>query len=253
MKLKRWNLFLSIVFFLLLTSTINVNAISTGFSTAEISPEERDLFMSNIDISLLTKEPAKKSVKCFDVNQNRKIAICHNGIYGDEVCVYSDEGIFLYGYSFNCSQSYAIEWDNENINIYFVRSDVIISLDSDGVVLDVKKVEDTIDNNTHSNTLLHSNRRVVGDTMYIIKNDMKIFNYISSSYSQIIAVDADGIENIIYDVGSTHAINKMVILLISFLVVLLSITIVIYKVQPSKDQSNKTGDSKTGDGSVSRS
>ena len=225
MKMKRVYSFLLFVFmFALFANIIEVNAMNTGFSTEELTKEKQNTFVSNVSISLLTVEPVKKAILCFDVNEKGMIAIGQKGAYNKEICIYSADGKFLYGYTFNCSQSFGVEWDNEHINIYFVRSDVIISLDSDGNILDIKEVQNTIDNNTYRNNLLYSTSRVVDDTTYVIRNDMGLFNWITTSYSKIITIDPAGVECIIYDVSSTQYINTMTLF---FVLMFVSVTVAI--------------------------
>lgn len=211
MKFKQLYLLLSFVLLIVFfTNVIEVKAMDTGFSTEDLSEETKTTFVSNINISSLKAEPEKREILCFDVNEQGMIAVGQKGAQGKEVCVYTSQGEFLYGYAFNCNQSFGVEWDEQHVNIYFVRSDVIISLDSDGNILDIKAVQDTIDNNTYRNSLLYSTTRLVGDNTYLIRNDMGIFNWIASSYSQIITIDAMGTECIIYDVNSMQLANMIV-------------------------------------------
>lgn len=58
-----------------------------------------------------------------------------------------------------------------------------------------------MDNNTYSNKLKHSTRSI-GDTTYLVRNDMGIFNLIALSYSQVVTIDSTGAEHIIYDMNS---------------------------------------------------
>ncbi len=230
MKLKQKYLLLS--FLLLIFSFINVidvNAMNTGFLTEELSEEIKTTFVSNINISPLKEEPVKREVLCFDVNEQGMIAVGQKGSQKKEVCVYTPQGEYLYGYAFNCTQSFGVEWDEQYINIFFVRSDVIISLDLDGKVLDVKGLSNTVDNNTYRNSLLHSTKRIVGDTTYLIRNDMGIFNWIASSYSQIITVDAMGTECIIYDVNSMQLTNMIVIIGIVCVFVFIAIAVIAWR------------------------
>ena len=210
MNFKRIYLFLSllllIVFF---TNAIEVNAMDTGFSTEEISEEKKTAFVSNINVSLLREEPEKSGILCFDVNEQGMIAVGNKDSQSKKICIYTSQGEFLYGYTFNCTQSFCVEWDEQHVNIYFIRSDVIISLDSDGNILDIKAVQDTIDNNSYRNSLLYSTTRTVGNTTYLIRNDMGILNWIAFSFSQIVAVDA-GTEFVIYDVNSVQ-LAKMIV------------------------------------------
>lgn len=210
-------------------SKMVTNAMNTGFSTKELSEERRDSFAENVNISSLSKEPVHKSIQCFDVNEKGMVAIGQQDVYGTEVCVYNSSKEFLYGYSIDINQSFGLEWDDNYINIYLVRSDVIISMDSAGNILDVKQVDDTIENNTYGNELLYSTSRSVGNKTYLLRNNMGILNWIATSYSQIVTVDDTGTETIIYDVNSTQLLRTTVILIIVLGVFVSSIVFLVRK------------------------
>lgn len=230
MKLKRIYLLLSFVFLIVFsTNAIEVNAMNTGFSTEELSEEAKTTFVASINVSPLSAEPEKRGVLCFDVNKQGMIAVGQKGSQGEEICVYTSQGEFLYGYAFNCTQSFGVEWDEQHINIYFIRSDVIISLDSDGNILDIKTVQDTIDNNSYRNTLLYSTTRTVGNTTYLIRNDMGILNWIASSFSQIVTIDATGTESIIYDVNSMQLTKMIVTISLICVFVFVAIAVVFWQ------------------------
>ncbi len=228
MKFKRIYLLLSFVLLIVFfANETEANAMNTGFSAEELSEQTKTSFISNINILPIDEEPVKKSINCFDVNSNYLIAIGQKTSGSRKtICVYSNEGVFQYGYSFNCSGDFGVEWDEENLNIYFVRSDIIISLDSDGNISDIKAVQDTIDNNAYRNSLLNSTNRVVGETTYLIENDMGMLNWIASSYSQIIVKESTGSESIIYDVNSMQLANMIVIISIVCVFVFIAIAAV---------------------------
>lgn len=226
MKLKRiYPILLFVLIIVISKNAIEVNAMKTGFSTEELSEEKKTIFVTNINIVPLSAEPPKKSILCFDVNEQGMIAVGQKNSQRKEICVYTSRGEFLYGYSFNCTQSFCVEWDERNINVYFIRSDVIISLDSNGNILDIKTVQDTIDNNSYRNSLLYSTTRTVGSTTYLIRNNMGIFNWLAPSFSQIVIIDATGTESIIYDVNSNQFTK--IIVTISFISVFILIAIVV--------------------------
>ena len=210
MRTKRYCLFLlSIFVFVLFTNTMVVNAMNTGFETSSLPSEEKTKFISGINLLPLNEEPGKTTIMSFDVNSNRLIAIGQNTSSRKRICVYSDEGVFQYGYTFNCTGDFGVEWDDENLNIFFVRSDVIVSVTPSGEVLDALEVQDTIENNSYVYQFIHSTKRVVGDTEYFLGNDLGILNLFSLSYSQITVKDSVGTENVIYDVGSTQLYNAI--------------------------------------------
>ena len=208
MKKKQFCLFLIFIFiFVFFFNKIAVNAMNTGFLTDALSKEEQNIFISNIDLCLIESEPAKNSVVCFDVNKNKMIAVGQKSSDRKTICVYSNDGTFQYGYTFNCSGDFGIEWDEDNLNVYFVRSSVLISVSPQGNVSDVLEIQNTIENNSYVNHFIHATERTIGNTTYLIRNNMGILNWIASSYSQVVVKDAAGTENVIYDTSSIQFIN----------------------------------------------
>ena len=87
----------------------------------------------------MKSEPQKNPIECFSVNENGEIAIGCSDSEQKTVCIYADNGKFQYGYSFECSGSFGIEFENNNLNIYFVRSDVAIAVNQMGEVESIYK------------------------------------------------------------------------------------------------------------------
>ena len=214
MKFKM-SILLLFVFFLFFANATETKAMNTGFSVEELSREEKDNFLSNTSISLLQTMPSRKSIQCFDVNDKEMIAIGQENIFKKQICVYSASGDFLYGYEFNSHGSFAVEWDEDVLNIYFSRGNFIVSVNKDGEVSDIKKVADTTANNSYINDLLYSTSKVRGDKEYILQNNIGSFlDFFASSYSQLVVKDSNGETNIVYDVNSTmlfYMITKTVI------------------------------------------
>ena len=240
MKMKRIFRFALLVFAVaLFVCVAKVDAMNTVFSTKELTEEERSTFVSNIGLALINKEPDKRSILCFDVNEQGMIAIGRESSQGKETCVYSSDREFLYGYTFNSSGSFGVEFDDELINIYFVRSDIIISLDADGNILDVKAVETTRENNTYISDLLYTTTRTIGNNTYQIKNSLGILDIVTVSYSQIVVTEANGEERLIYDVSSQHLSKTIVSAIAIGILIFVIVAVVVYQ--------NKTLKMKTGE------
>lgn len=230
-QMKRRGLFLLPIFiFVIFTNVVWVNAMHTGFKTKELPSEEKNMFLSNIDIISIDEEPVKKTIVCFDVSSNQLIAIGQNTSGRKTICVYSNEGVFQYGYTFNCSGAFGVEWDEENLNIHFVRSSVILSVSPKGEILGVAEIQNTIENNSYVNHFIHATHRTMDDNEYLIKNNMGLLNLFASSYSQIIVKDSTGFESIIYDVSSIQ-LTKM-ITIISFICIFLMVAITVVFLKP---------------------
>lgn len=204
----------------ILTGMQEINAMNTGFSIEEMTESERNEIKANVRIIKSTAAPPKRRVQCFDVNEEGMLAIGQQGAQNKEICIYAPDGSYLYGYSFNCTQSFAVEWGDECINIYLVRSDVLLSLDANGNILEINKVQDTISNNHYRNYLLHEHTRTVGENRYELSNDAWIFDMLAMSYSQIVSKDAFGTERIVYDVSLHHSLKIVSIFAVIFVLVL---------------------------------
>ena len=228
MKCRRVYFFLFLLFFVSsLVSVMKVKAMNTGFSTEEMSEDDKAVFLKNVTITLVKTPPVKKGIMQFDVNEEGMIAICQDNSDDKEVCVYSSQGEFLYGYSIKTTGSIYVEWDHENLNIFFVRGGTLVALDPDGNIIDIKDVPSTVDNSIYSNAL-ESTHKTVGDTKYRIRNDQGfILNVLTFSFSQIVVTDPDGTERIIYDINTEQIIKKIVFLpLISIAVAIVIVGIV---------------------------
>lgn len=195
----------------LFANPIKVNALNTGFDTNDSPAEKKESSISNINLSLITEEPAKKGIVCFDVNDNHLIAVGQRAAsIKKTVCVYSTDGVFQYGYTFECYGTFGVEWDNENLNIYFVRGDIIISVTPSGEVLDVLEVQDTNNNNSHMNNLLNSTKRKIGDTEYALQMNLGSLNIFATSYSKVIATNENDEKSIVYDATAEHLLETRI-------------------------------------------
>ena len=230
MKVKRSCFFLLFVFiFVIFTSAMKVNAMHTGFKTNELSSEEKDMFISNINVLSIDEEPVKKAITCFDVNSNHLIAVGQNSSDRKTICIYSGEGDFQYGYTFNCSGDFGVEWDEENLNIFFVRSSVIVSVTPKGEVLDAFEVQNTIENNSYVNHFIHATKTEIDNYEYYIRNNMGLLNLFAPSYSQIIVKDSTGAESIIYDVSSMQLTKTIVTISLICVFVIVAVAVVIWQ------------------------
>lgn len=204
MKLMRNSVVVLLLVVMLISNGSKVNALNTGFSTESLSEDLVDKFLVNVNITLVADEPQKRAVECFDVSKDGRIAIGCGDSEIKTVSIYTSEGCFQYGYRFKCSGIFGVELHENMLIVYFVRSDVALAVSPEGKVLDVVKIQDTIENNSYWNRSVFAKTREVGDYEYVLRNDMGILNSFASSYSQLVVIDTSGVERIIYDVNTTH-------------------------------------------------
>lgn len=221
MKYKLNFFLISLLLIAFLRTIPSVNAINTGFLTDILSTEEKEDIISNISLTLLKTEPNKNAITCFDISKNGLIAIVQDDSDKKIICVYSSEGVFQYGYSVKTMGSLGIEWDEQYVNIYFVRSSIIVSVDQNGEIQDIYDVPKTKENNRYYNEFISAAEKTVNDTEYILTNE-GLSKVLASSYTKLIVRDIDGNENTIYDVSEKK--NQSII---AYCIIFVTIAVVI--------------------------
>lgn len=229
MKYKKNMFILFIISLIICNGGVNAFAMNTGFSTSEMNSKDQHTFLSNINLSQIYDEPQKSTIECFDVSESELIAIGSATSEKKYISVYDATGEFQYGYAFNCNQSFGIQWDDTNLIIFFVRSDVAALFDSNGTNMELRMINDTIDNNSYWNHSVFSKEKELNGNMYTIKNNMGLLNVFASNYSQLIKTDSDGNETIIYDVSTVQTLKTVFIITAVFLFVALVISVIIWQ------------------------
>lgn len=203
----------------------SVSAMETGFLTEEMSEEEKTKFLSNVNITLLNAEPQKRGINCFDVNEDGMIAIGTSESEKKYISIYDSKGIFQYGYTFHSSGSFGVEWDGNNIIIYWVRSDVAACVDSGGKLIDISKIPNSTENDSYWRNFVFIRERKIGDDRYKMVNGDDVLGFLASSYSQIIHTNENGDIRIIYEIDESYSVEVLTILI----GVILFVGFVIYK------------------------
>ena len=223
--MKRLYMFLIILLFGCICGR-NTSVYAMGineFETEEMSVNDIESFLDNVNLFLVNTEPAQKPIKCFDANEQGMVAIGTEDGNNKAIAIYSGNGIFQYGYRFQTEGSYGLELNNEELKIYFVRSDVAISISLSGELKNVSRISDTSENNTYWNRYVRATNRNKGEYRYVLRNDIGILGVFASSYSQLYRTDSFGNEQLVYDANSFQFFN----ILIMFLGILVFVCIVV--------------------------
>ena len=205
------------------SSMISASALNTGFSVVDISEEEQEKIEGNLQLKLITSEPTKYPVACFDVREDGMLVIgSDSGIDKKTICIY-DQGEFQYGYTYTSAGDFYVEWDGDLINLCTVRSGLVISIDANGQILQISKIEDTYANTLYWYDVRANEKSVQGQT-YAIQNDFGILNLFAMGYSQLTSTNADGQTTVLYDARTIVFVQS---LLLTVMVVVLVVTVVI--------------------------
>ena len=228
MKIRRiFSVLVIMIFVFLWSGSVCAFAMNTEFSINEMESEDQKNFLSNIDLHFVDVEPQKHAITCFDVNDKGLLAVGVNTLTKKYISVYGSDGTFQYGYTFNCNGSFGVEWDDTNLIIYFVRSDVAALFDSNGTNIELGRIENTIDNNSYWNHFVFSAQRYIGEDQYIMRNDMGILNAFAFSYSQVAKIDSIGNVAILYDASSAYMKQIVMLIIASILFIVIVISVVI--------------------------
>lgn len=211
-------------FLLLLQFQTTGMEMRTGFAVEEVREDIQAQFIDNVDLTIQNQQDTLDVISCFDINEKGWIALGHNHSTKCTIDIYSDKMDYLYSYSFNSSGSYGIEWDKDNLIIHFVRSDIALLVDSDGNCLDIKKINNTAQNNEYWNHVVFAKEKRKDDTIYKIENRYGLFNlFAMNSYSILSKTDSEHHTIDLYDVSELQK-RKIIfigcIFLLCFLVVL---------------------------------
>ena len=212
-----------------LNANLSVYASANGFSTEPLSEKETMTVLSNFKIDEIEEEPIHKPIDCFDVNEKENIVIGISDGERKEVVVYNSLHEFIKGYEFIDSGSFGIEWNDDEINIYLVRSDISVTINENGDIDNIVGIKNSMENDSYWNHSVFSNIRFVGTHKYELRNNLGILNLFSSSYSQLIQVDENDSEIILYDVSHESLIYSFIIIICVVIFIAIIVFIIIHR------------------------
>ena len=208
------------------SSMISASALNTGFAVADISEDEQEKIEGNLQLKLITSEPTKYPVACFDVREDGMLVIgSDSGIDKKTICIYN-QGEFQYGYTFKSAGAFEVEWDGDLINLCTVRSGLVISIDANGRILQISKIEDTYANNSYWYDV-GANKKSVQDQTYAIQNDLGLLNLFAMGYSQLTSTNADGQTTVLYDARTIVFVQSLLVTTLTLILVVATVIFLI--------------------------
>ena len=166
----------------------------------DITGERRAEILENLDVKLLGQEIIERSICCFDVNEEGLIAVgLDESRSRRRVQVYDAAGYYLYGYEFSCSGSFWVEFEGDNLTIYFVRGQLLATFTPEGQCVSVKTYRGS------AGDALYVTQKVCGSKTYRMERDIG-FHYV---FSRLTVTDADGAKITLYDETAIHNIRTL--------------------------------------------
>lgn len=196
------------------------HAMNAWLDTEERN-EDIERISENMDIKTVEPPTYISCFDCFDVKDNGDYILGRNSDERNYIYVYNASGEYRYGLSVYASESFGVQWDNENIIYYSVRGDIAVLIDKSGNILEIESIKDTIENNSTWNHLVFADERKSGNNTY--KAETGIF--LSSHYSKLTKVDKDGNETVLFD--NTRE-NCIVTIVLAVIILSFSVSIITY-------------------------
>ena len=218
MKYQKIVFILNLFFALLILTPVPISAKEPIFQIETADEHTKQSILSNLGIIVLSQEPSQNPIVCFDVNENGLLVLGSRIATQNTIAVYTHDGIFQYGYQFESNGDFAIEWANDCVAIYLARSNVKLVIDQAG---NCKEMYTILDPAWFSKICV--SQRAIGNCLYEMRNNMGIFNFLASSYSQLVMTDADGLTIILYDAHDSHIIK--IIFVFAFVLLLVGIAL----------------------------
>lgn len=169
------------------------------YVTETVDEELENRVRRNNDLQLLTSEPDKDVICCFDVDVRGWIALGFQHGDNKTICIYNERMEFQYGYVFSYNSDFGVFWDNGRIVIHYVRSDLGEVYDENGTLLEVYRIPNNAENAAHWDLVLHDSKRVVNACTYECCDDSFFQGLFNNGYSRLYVTDARGNRSLLYD------------------------------------------------------
>lgn len=189
---------------------MTVGAASIGMEATDISVEEKTAILDTIDLQVIQETDVEQGIHCFDVSQNNTVALG----FDSRIYVYDADGEFQYGFSFQRDGAYGIAFHGEQLTIFFLRGNVLVTFDSTGNCVDIQKALSTEKNHVAIKELLDRTEKEVEGKRYSLERNFEF----GDSYARLIMKDEVDTVTILYDASSIHSIGQiaLIVFIVSF-------------------------------------
>lgn len=152
------------------------------------------------DLATVIFEPQQKpKFYAFDVNSEGNVALALNDSELQSVLVYDKYGKYVFGLSLNSTGNILVEWAEPNINVIFIRSNIIATYDSNGNCLGVASFTDNAGNGKYCDYLRESNSKTVGTDKYTVSNKPSFLDFIGFNHNSLLRIEANGAQTVVYE------------------------------------------------------
>lgn len=222
---------LSLLISCVLLSLLMITTVC-GVSVSDVSSEQQQEYLQNLDIQVLTEEPEKAPFCCYNVSTSGVIAIGRDYNMRKAVVFYRADGTFYGGFSFEDSGSFFLHWKKDRLLLYLVRSSLVVTLCTDGTVENVQASDDV----GHYRDVLCQTEQLVRGRRYSAKSISDVITFFTARYGKLVVTIGEGEEQVLYDATGMQLFQ---ILFGAVIVLLMALVIFLYHYKRKNRESHK--------------
>lgn len=211
-------------------------AMSAG-GTDAINQDEIAAVWEKLDFEKIDEPEIKEGFSCFDVNESGDYALGFDLGNRDAVLLYNVDTGYLRGFSFTNNGSFGVKLDGESIAIYLVRSDLVVSLDSNGNCLKMEQIQNTVGDSEDWRKEVNANKRIVNGVAFtaehwLLNNELLHWG----SYPRLVKTMPDGEQTVLFDTTAHVLVRNLTIAIFAGIAISLAVIIpTVRRVKRRKD------------------
>lgn len=169
-----------------------------------------------------------ETIDSFDVSEKMGIALITSGHH----LLHMDySGRIIASFSFNCSGTVGVVWDNDDICLLFTRNSIVMKVDSNGVLKEFFQLND-LNYKTQKTwkTLGFRTQKEVGSGSYLISRQKGIVHALfGEGYTKLVFREkSSGNEQVLYDVSKKSSWDIALKIFIGIIAVAIVLAVVRY-------------------------
>lgn len=175
-------------------------------------------------ISFREIEPTENMGKIVSFDVANQILLAFSS---QKIAVCDTSGKILKAFEFQTYGNYYVQWCGDDIQIYFVRGDSLLTVTQDGELVSCIAVNpDRATNETSIQKLEHKTTCEISGVTYKIQKGRPILELLSGyKYTQMVKIDNTGRETILYDCTAQYSSETPTIIVLIIMCFLIMFTI----------------------------
>ena len=208
-RAKKLYVLTSLLVLMLFVCTETLSAVTTH----RMSYDEEKRTLDQFQLQTV-EEPMHNTFCCFSIGDNGAYALGFPGALYKTVVIYDANGEFVKRYDFRCDGDYGIRLEDEELQIYFARSERMISVSLKDDLMRAYQCKSNGESAEFWNETLHPRVVEANGEVYRAYSDSFLLSLFTNGEAKLVKTTADGAEIILHDASAlqrSQAIFSMVI------------------------------------------